>query len=353
MRVALMLWLAVQSPDWGGLKTEVVLDGLEQPVAMAFLPDSRALVAARRGDRLFVVDIDEGKKTKITGLPPMLMGGDSGLLDVALEPDGWLYLAFADGARHRSTLAVARAKLSGTTLVDIERLFTADAYSEDRLHYGGRLALANGYLFVTIGDRHHRHRAQELDNHAGTIVRLYEDGRVPQDNPFIGTENALPEIWSYGHRNPQGLAFDPSTGELWAHEHGPLRGDELNRIEKGQNYGWPITSQGWEYEGGPIGMGIVRRDGLRDPVWVWSDTLAPSGLIVYSGSRHGGWRGTLLLGALAGRHLNRLVLRDGRVVLEERRLGPDVGRVRLVAEGPDGTVYLGTDDGFLLRLVES
>jgi glucose/arabinose dehydrogenase len=345
---------AIQQSASARFRVEIVLEGLVQPVAIAFLPDGRALIADRSSATLHLWDGRSNRLTAIGGLPAMVTGEDSGLLDVAPHPlfasNGWIYIAYSDGSVERSTTAVDRFRLQGTRAIDRERLFTANAFSEDRFHYGGRLALRDGYLFVTVGDRHHQDRAQELWNHAGTIVRLREDGAVPPDNPFVGRDSALPEIWSYGHRNPQGLAFHPVTGELWSHEHGPLGGDELNLVRKGANYGWPEISYGFEYSGGPIGKGIVALAGMEQPVWVWTPAIAPSGMVLYSGEAFPGWRGSWLIGAMGRRHINRLVLQDGRVVLEERLILRQWGRVRSIAEGPDGLVYFGTDDGRILRL---
>jgi glucose/arabinose dehydrogenase len=346
----------VPAPDGTdpSVATQPIVHGLNVPSAIVFLPDGRALVTERAAGVIDVVDVDRRTAAHVAGVPPVLTGDDAGLHDIVLHPDyrtnGWLYLTYSEGNPERSTTVVDRARLKGDALVDRERIFTADAYSEDRYHYGGRLAFANGYLFVSIGDRHHEARAQELTAHAGKILRLFDDGRVPPDNPFAGVKDARGEIWSYGHRNPQGLAFNPRTGELWENEHGPLGGDELNVIEKGANYGWPVISYGWHYEGGPIGQGIVKHEGMMQPRWVWTPAIAPSGPLWYTGNRFPQWRNSILIGAMAGHQLNRLAIRDGLVVVEERLLN-GIGRVRSVAQGNDGFVYLGTDAGDILRLV--
>jgi glucose/arabinose dehydrogenase len=350
-------------------RTEVVAIGLKQPSAMIFLPDGRALVVERQKG-VDLLDVKSGAVTPLEGGPAALIGNDTGVHDanrpaaltgedagyhdIALHPDyaknGWIYLSYSDGARERSTTVVDRYHLRENKLVDRQRIFTADAYSEDRFHYGGRMAFLGGYLFLTVGDRHHQDRAQELSNHAGKILRLSEDGTVPPDNPFVGTKDARPEIWSYGHRNPQGLVVHPETGELWENEHGPLGGDELNIIRRGANYGWPVISYGWQYSGGPIGKGITAQEGMEQPVWVWTPAIAPSGMIVYTGTKFPQWRGSFFIGAMAGHHLNRLVVQDGRVVVEERLMNRQAGRVRLVAQSPDGFIYVGNDDGQLWRL---
>lgn len=339
-----------------------VASGLKQPVALQFLPDGRALLVQRQSAQLALLEksgalhfVDYGQaESESPANGAILTGEDAGLLDIALHPHyaqtGWIYLSYSSGERERSTTAIDRFRLRGDRVVDRTRIFTAQAYSEDRFHYGGRMVFSGDFLFVTVGDRHHQDRAQELGNHAGKILRLTDDGGVPSDNPFAGRQDALPEIWSYGHRNPQGLVLAPAGGELWSHEHGPRHGDELNRIREGANYGWPVISYGWQYAGGPIGQGLTAQEGMEQPVWVWTPSIAPSGMIFYSGAAFPQWQGNLLLGSMAQRCLDRLVLRDGRVVLEERLMNPQAGRVRLVTLGPGGFVYLGNDDGKLMRL---
>jgi glucose/arabinose dehydrogenase len=350
-------------------QAEVVATGLKQPSAMVFLPDGRALVVERqKGIDLF--DTKSGTLTTVEGGPEALVGSetgvhnanrpatltgeDAGYHDIALHPDylhnGWIYISYSEGPRERSTTVVDRYRLRDNRFVDRERIFTADAYSEDRFHYGGRMALIDNYLFLTVGDRHHQDRAQELTNDAGKILRLRDDGSVPPDNPFVGTKNALPEIWSYGHRNPQGLVVHPVTGELWESEHGPLGGDEFNIIHRGANYGWPVISYGWQYSGGPIGMGITKQSGMEQPIWVWTPGIAPSGMMICTGTKFAAWRGSVFIGAMSGHHLSRLVVQEGHVVVEERLMNGKSGRVRLVAQSSDGFIYIGNDDGQLLRL---
>lgn len=350
-------------------QTEVVVTGLKQPSAMVFLPDSRALLVERQKG-VDLLDVKPGTLTPVEGGPGALIGTDTGVHDanrpatltgedagfhdVVLHPDyaknGWIYLSYSEGPPERSTTVVDRYRLRENKFVDRQRIFTADAYSEDRFHYGGRMVFLDGYLFLTVGERHHQDRAQELTNDAGKILRLRDDGTVPPDNPFVGTKDARPEIWSYGHRNPQGLVVHPETQELWENEHGPLGGDELNIIHRGANYGWPVISYGWQYDGGPIGKGIIKQEGMEQPVWVWTPGIAPSGFMIYTGSKFPQWRGSFFIGAMAGRHLNRIVVEGGRVVMEERLMNRQAGRVRLVAQSPDGYIYIGNDDGQLLRL---
>jgi glucose/arabinose dehydrogenase len=350
-------------------QTEVVVTGLKQPSALVFLPDSRALLVERQKG-VDLLDVKSGTLTPVEGGPGALIGTDTGVHDanrpatltgedagfhdVVLHPDyaknGWIYLSYSEGPPERSTTVVDRYRLRENKFVDRQRIFTADAYSEDRFHYGGRMVFLDGCLFLTVGERHHQDRAQELTNDAGKILRLRDDGTVPPDNPFVGTKDARPEIWSYGHRNPQGLVVHPETQELWENEHGPLGGDELNIIHRGANYGWPVISYGWQYDGGPIGKGIIKQEGMEQPIWVWTPGIAPSGFMIYTGSKFPQWRGSFFIGAMAGRHLNRIVVEAGRVVMEERLMNRQAGRVRLVAQSPDGYIYIGNDDGQLLRL---
>ena len=335
-------------------EVELVCDGLRVPSALAFLPDGRALVTDRGRGRMSLLDVRRGRPARLEGVPAGLVEEEAGLHDVKLHPDyavnGWIYVSYTHGERHRSTTVVDRVRLEGTRLIDRSRVFAADAYSEDRYHYGGKLTFLGGSLFLTVGDRHWPDRAQDLSNHSGKILRVHDDGRVPSDNPFVGRAGARPEIWSYGHRNPQGLTVRPGTEELWSTEHGPLGGDELNLIRKGANYGWPVVSYGWQYSGGPIGKGIVSEKGMEPPVWVWTPAIAPSGIFFYRGAGFPRWRGSLFSGAMGLRHVNRLVLAEGHVVLEERLLNRRAGRVRVVSEGPDGFLYIGNDDGRILRL---
>jgi glucose/arabinose dehydrogenase len=333
---------------------EPVVGGLKQPSAMVFLPDGRALLCDRAAPALYLLDVAARRLTAIEGLPAIVTQEDAGLLDVALHPDyaknGWIYFSYSEGEPRDSTMVIDRARLEGSRLVARERILTADAYSEDRFHYGGRLVFHEGLLYVTVGDRHHQDRAQEFDNHAGKILRIRDDGSVPADNPFAADAKRA-ETWSLGHRNPQGLAIEPSTGILWSHEHGPRGGDELNVVKRGANYGWPVISWGFQYDGGPIGKGIVSQEGMEQPVWVWSRSIAPSDMIFYSGRAFPAWKGSLFIGAMAGTHLNRIVLRDSRVVLEERMLFPVAGRVRMIEEGPDGAIYIGSDGSGVSRLI--
>ena len=343
----------------GRVIAERVLDGIVEPVDIEFLPDGTALVSQRKAGVITHADFATGEKRDLTGLPDLHVDDAAGVHDVALHPDfadnGWIYVSYSEGAPEYSTLVLDRFRLDGTRVRERERLFSADAFSEGRYHFAARIVLKDGYVYLTIGDREHPAKAQELGNHAGTIVRLHDDGRVPADNPFVGVEEVngvkpRPEIWVYGLRDPQGFTVHPDTGDLWLHDHGPRGGDELNLVRRGANYGWPVVSFGFEYDGGPIGMGIPMQDGMEVPLWVYVPSIAPSDLIVYRGDAFPAWRGSFLLGAMAGVHLNRLVMRGGEVVAEERIGRYVMGRIRSLAVDADGLVYLGSDNGEIWRL---
>lgn len=338
----------------GPVRAQRIATGLVNPSALEWLGDGRLLVAERAAARLRVLDVGTGQVMEISGLPDIVTGNDAGLHDLERHPafaqNGWLYFSYSAGRPELSTLEVARARLVDATLVDIERILLADAWSQDLYHYGGRLQFSGGHLFVTVGDRHRRERAQELSNHAGAILRLYDDGRVPADNPFVDRAGALPETWAYGSRNAQGFFVDPVTGQAWLNEHGPRHGDELNRLERGANYGWPVVSFGWEYDGGPIGRGIVREEGMSAPEWVWTPAIGPSDLLVYRGDAFPAWQGSLLSGGMSRPHLNRLELGTHGVRVEERLLDQRIGRIRSLALDLQGRVYLGTDNGEVWQL---
>lgn len=343
----------------GNIVAERVLDGISQPVALEFMPDGKALVLQRDRGLITLADFTTGEKTDIEGLPGMVVFSDAGVHDVELHPEyaenGWIYVTHSEGEEVHSTVVLERFRLKGTNAVDVERIFTADAYSEAAYHFAARIKFLEGYLFVSIGDRQHPPTAQDNSNHAGTVVRLNDDGSVPADNPFVGKEEAgqpkpRPEIWSYGHRDPQGFYVHPETGELWLHDHGPRGGDELNRVIKGGNYGWPVVSFGFEYDGGPVGMGIPWQEGMEIPVWVYVPSIAPSDLVIYQGDIFPQWKGNFLIGAMAGLHLNRLVLREGEVVAEERLVQRLLGRIRSIAVDEKGYVYVGSDNGEVWRL---
>ena len=334
-----------------------LLAGLENPWSIAFLPDGRMMVTERAG-RLRLVSQDFKLDPKpIDGLPEVIANGQGGLFDVVLHPqhaqNGWIYWAYnAPGTGGWGT-ALARGKLQGQRMTEVQVLFSMQPKTRSAHHFGGRIVFdATGMVYLTLGDRGDKDRAQKLNDHAGSVIRLHDDGRVPNDNPFVQRAGALPEKWTLGHRNMQGAAINPQTGELWTHEHGPQGGDEVNVIRPGLNYGWPVVTYGVNYGlGTKIGEG-QSKPGMVQPLQVWVPSIAPSGMAFVSGSQFSQWRGSMLVGALRGQMLVRLTLEGDKVLSEERLFQGRPGRIRDVRMGPDGLVYLLTDDpqGALLRL---
>jgi aldose sugar dehydrogenase len=338
---------------------ETVAGGLENPWSLAFLPDGRMLVTERAG-RLRLVSSDGTLSEPLSGVPKVAARGQGGLLDVALDPgfgsNRLVYLSFADDRGDgRAGTSVLRGRLSesGTGLETTQVIFRQEPTHTGRNHFGSRLVFdRDGNLFVTLGDRFDlRDQAQNPANHLGKIVHITTEGRPASDNPFLGREGHRPEIWSLGHRNVQGAALNPETGELWTAEHGARGGGEINVPRKGRNYGWPVITYGVDYSGAKIGEGTAK-PGLEQPVYYWDPSIAPSGMVFYTGDAFPGWRGSILVGALAGKLLSRLETDGDAVTGEERMLNALNERIRDVRQGPDGFVYLLTDaaQGRVLRL---
>lgn len=331
--------------------------GLEHPWGLAFLPDGRMLVTERPG-RLRIVRADGTIEARpVAGVPRVTAFGQGGLLDVALHPrfaeNRLVYLSYVASDGRGIGTDVARGRLNGDRLEDVQVIFRMEPKSGGGRHFGSRLVFdGKGYLYITLGDRGEMERAQRPDDHAGSVIRVHEDGSVPRDNPFVGRTGWKPEKYTLGHRNIQGAALDPRTGLLWIHEHGPQGGDELNVVRAGVNYGWPVITYGVNYgTGTPIGEG-THKPGMAQPVHYWVPSIAPSGMAFYWGERFPRWRGDLFIGALREELLVRLRLEGERVVKEERLLRGVLGRIRDVRVGPDGLLYLLTDhaNGELVRL---
>lgn len=341
-----------------------LVDSLEHPWGMTWLPDNTLLITERPG-RLRIVKNNVLDPTPISGLPDVFSRGQGGLMDISAHPqfadNQWLYFTYADGTGSANRTQVARAKFDGQTLSDWQVIFEVNRTKEGTQHFGSRLDwLPDSTLLVSIGDGGNppvslegdliRNQAQNLSTHLGSLIRIKDDGSTPEDNPFINTPNADPTIWSYGHRNIQGLDVDSATGEVWATEHGARGGDELNRITAGENYGWPIVTYSREYSGGEISSERSRPD-MVDPLVVWTPSIAPSGLMVYQGDRIPQWKGDLFAGGLVSNTIQHIKLDDTGEVLSQTPI--EIGqRVRDIAQGPDGRIYILTDEsnGHLMQL---
>jgi glucose/arabinose dehydrogenase len=337
-------------------KVETLASGLEHPWGLDFLSGGRMLVTERAG-RLRILGPDGKLSEPIKGLPAVDAEGQGGLLDVAVGPDGLVYWSYAQPREGGNGTAVARGRLSGETITDVQVIWEMKPTLASRLHFGSRLVFApGGKLFITTGERsilEGRMQAQQLGSAFGKVIRINPDGSIPKDNPFVGKAGALPEIWSIGHRNIQAAAIRPGTSELWEAEHGPRGGDELNVAAKGKDYGWPTISYGIEYQGGKIGEGRTQAPGMEQPIYYWDPVIAPSGMAFYDADLFPAWKGSLFIGGMKPPHLARLTL-DGYQVVGEERLLEDLRlRIRDVNVGPDGALYLLTDedDGKVLRLV--
>jgi aldose sugar dehydrogenase len=343
-------------PIRGRIAAETVAVGLEHPWALAFLPDGRILVTERSG-RLRIVAKNGELSKPLGGVPRVQVGGQGGLLDVAIDPsfeeNRQVYLSYAEPGRGGAGTAVARGRLSEDRLEDVKVIYRQQPKVEGHNHFGSRLVFTkDGKLFVTQGERQaYREQAQNLSSGLGKLIRINPDGSIPEDNPFIGKRGVLPEIYSYGHRNIQAAALHPETGQIWTVEHGARGGDELNHPEPGKNYGWPVITYGRDYSGMPIGEGTAKA-GMEQPVYYWDPVIAPSGAVWYTGDKYPGWKGSLFIGSLHG-PLVRLTLQGARVTSEERYLAELGARIRDVQQGPDGFLYLVTDedDGRVLRVI--
>lgn len=320
---------------------------------MTWLPDGRMLVTERAGEILIFKD-DKYTGEKLTGVPAVFNQGQGGLLDITLHPDyennPWIYIAYSKPVEGGATTAITRFKLNGNQVTDLQELFTAKPYIPADYHFGSRIVFdKDNFMFFSAGERGTQPKVQELDNDHGKIHRLHDDGRIPADNPFVNQKGAKASIWSYGHRNPQGMVYDKATGRLWAAEHGPKGGDELNLIEKGKNYGWPKTSYGINYDGT-----ILTKDkelpGIQNPARYWVPSIAPCGITIVTSDKYPNWKGNILVTALAFKHIARVELNNTTYVKEEQLL-QDMGRFRDVEESPDGFIYAVSEGpGLLVKL---
>lgn len=345
------------SPDF---TVETVVSGLDMPWATAFLPNGDMLVTERIG-KLRLVKKGLLDPVEISGLPKILYRGQGGLLDVLLHPDyarnGWIYLSYSspksegeEGPENGANTALLRAKLKDHSLTDIEVLYKALPNVRSSPHFGGRIVFdKKGHVFLSLGERGQKEAAQDLSKAQGKIVRLYEDGKIPADNPFVNMPGAKPEIWSYGIRNPQGLVMHPETGVLWEHEHGPQGGDELNIIEKGKNYGWPLITFGIDYDNSIISKDTARV-GMEQPIIYWKPSIAPCGMAFITSDKYKGWKGDLLVGSLKFNYLQHLTVRGNKITKREIIL-EKIGRVRDIRQGPEGYMYVVVEDsGKIVRI---
>ncbi|MBA4097180.1 MAG: hypothetical protein C0484_10495 [Rhodospirillum sp.] len=347
--------LAAESSQFGSISVVTVADGLEQPWGLAFLPDGRMLVTEKEG-RLRLVAPDGALSEPLGGVPEVYDNGQGGLLDVALDPDfaanQLVYISFSEPGGEGGGTAVARGKLGADRLDDVAVIWRQQPKLDSGHHFGSRLVfLKDGTLIVTLGDRNRRQYIPDMKAQIGKLVRINRDGSIPKDNPFVGNPDYSPDIYSLGHRNAQGATMHPDTGALWTVEHGARGGDEINIPQPGKNYGWPVISYGREYSGEKIGEGTAKA-GLEQPAYYWDPSIAPSGMTFYTADKFPTWKGNLFVGALKFQLLVRLEVDGNRIVKEERLLEGMGERIRDVVQGPDGCLYLLTDedDGRILRL---
>ncbi len=334
--------------------TETVISGLDIPWGMAILPDGSFLITEKTGT---LIHYNNGTKTNIEGLPDVYVRGQGGLLDIELHPNyrenEWLYLTYgsADGDGDGGNTALMRAKINGSMLVEKQLLYKGDINTKKGQHWGSRIEFDDaGYLYFSIGDRGNRDvNPQDITRDSGKIYRLNDDGSIPDDNPFVDTTGAKTAIFSYGHRNPQGMAKNPFTGAIWVNEHGPKGGDEINVIEKGKNFGWPVISYGVNYSGTPF-TDITEKEGMEQPLFYWVPSIAPSGMAFVNSDIYPDWKGNVLVGSLKFKYLERLVLENNEVVKREK-LFEDIGRVRNVLQAPDGYIYVAVEGKGIVKII--
>jgi len=342
------------TPENRNYTVEDVVEGLTIPWGMAFLPDGGLLITEKKGELILFKD---GKKTNIEGLPEVTVQGQGGLMDVVLHPDyknnGWIYFSYAssEGEGSGANTAIARAKLNGNKLTNLEVLYKAGPNSERGQHFGSRIAFdKDNYLYFSIGDRgDHDVNPQDVTKDGGKVYRLHDDGKIPADNPFVDQANAKKAIYSYGHRNPQGMITHPVTGEIWVHEHGPRGGDEINVVKKAKNFGWPVISYGINYDGSVL-TELEKKEGLEQPLYYWQPSIAPSGFAVVTGNVYPEWEGKLLVGSLKFAYVELLTLENNKVVKREKLMDGE-GRVREVVLGPDGHIYAGLEGRGIVKIV--
>lgn len=345
----------IEAPTNLSYTTELVVPDLIIPWGMTFLPDGSMLITEKSGE---LIHFKEGIKTNISGVPEVYVRGQGGFLDIKAHPDyknnGWIYMTYSSqqGEGDGGNTAIARAKLSNNTLVDFEQLYKAELNTKKGQHWGSRIAFDDaGYLYFSIGDRGNRDiNPQDITRDCGKIYRLNADGSIPEDNPFIDVENAKTAIYSYGHRNPQGMTKNPFTGAIWVNEHGPKGGDEINIIQKGKNFGWPVISYGVNYSGTSF-TEITEKEGMEQPLFYWVPSIAPSGMAMVSSDKYPDWKGNVLVGSLKFSYLEHLILENDKVIKREK-LFEDIGRLRDVVQAPDGFIYIAVEGKGIYKIIE-
>ncbi|OIQ29690.1 MAG: hypothetical protein BM564_05630 [Bacteroidetes bacterium MedPE-SWsnd-G2] len=333
---------------------QLIVEDLDNPWGFVFLPDGSMLINEKEGK---MIHFKNGKKTEVSGLPEIYVRGQGGLMDIIIDPNyksnGWLYFSYASakGSGSGGNTAVMRAKLRGNALTQQQLLYKATPNTTKGQHFGSRLCFdENGYLFFSIGERGERDiNPQDITRDGGKIYRINPDGSIPNSNPFINSKNAKTAIFSYGHRNPQGMSLHPETKQLWIHEHGPKGGDEINIIKEGKNYGWPKVTYGKNYSGTTITEHTTLPN-MEEPLYQWTPSIAPSGMAFINSDKYGAWKGNLLVGSLKFQYLARCVMDDNQVVYQEKLLA-DLGRVRSVNQGPDGFIYVGIENFGIVKLI--
>lgn len=336
------------------IKVDTLHKGFQNPWGMTWISEGRMLVTEKRGEILIFKD-DKNTGQKVTGLPSFYTNGQAGLLDITTHPDyaqnGWIYIAYAKPVNSGGATTIGRFKLNGNAVTNFEELIVTTPVSNGGTHYGSRIVFDNqNFLYFSNGERGSQNNAQDLKNSHGKIHRIHDDGRIPTDNPFVSTSGAIPSIWTYGNRNPQGLYFDKAANRLWEVEHGPRGGDELNILEKGKNYGWPVITYGINYDGTPI-TNITEKAGMEQPVKYWTPSIATCGMTMVTSDKYPAWKGNMLVAALAATHIARVEMNGTKATGEEKLL-QGIGRVRQVAQSPDGYIYAVTEGtGLLIKLL--
>ncbi|WP_142783769.1 PQQ-dependent sugar dehydrogenase [Changchengzhania lutea] len=346
--------IKAEEPKTVDYKTESVVADISIPWGMVFLPDGSMLISEKTGE---LIHFKNGLKVNIENLPEIYVRGQGGLMDLELHPDyknnGWIYITYASpkGENEGGHTALMRAKLDGNKLVDKELLYKAAPNTKKGQHFGSRIEFDNqGYLYFSIGERGERDvNPQDITRDGGKIYRLNDDGSIPEDNPFVNLENAKTAIYSYGHRNPQGMAKNPFTGAIWIHEHGPQGGDEINIVQKGKNFGWPVISYGINYSGTSF-TELTEKEGMEQPLFYWVPSIAPSGMAFVTSDIYPDWKGNVLVGSLKFSYLERLVMENGKVIKREKLL-EGIGRVRNVRQGPDGYIYVSIEGKGILKII--